>query len=39
VLVTHDTELAAFADETIALRDGRVVERFRTENRGPGPEA
>jgi putative ABC transport system ATP-binding protein len=27
VLVTHDTELAAFADETIALRDGRVVER------------
>jgi putative ABC transport system ATP-binding protein len=27
VLVTHDPELAAFADETIALRDGRVVER------------
>jgi len=27
VLVTHDQELAAFADETIALRDGRVVER------------
>jgi len=25
VLVTHDAELAAFADETIALRDGRVV--------------
>jgi len=27
VLVTHDPELAAFTDETIALRDGRVVER------------
>jgi len=27
VLVTHDAELAAFADEVIALRDGRVVER------------
>jgi len=25
VLVTHDPELAALADETIALRDGRVV--------------
>jgi putative ABC transport system ATP-binding protein len=25
VLVTHDAELAAFADEAIALRDGRVV--------------
>jgi putative ABC transport system ATP-binding protein len=25
VLVTHDRELAAFADEVIALRDGRVV--------------
>ena len=25
VLVTHDRELAAFADEMIALRDGRVV--------------
>jgi putative ABC transport system ATP-binding protein len=25
VLVTHDNELAAFADEAIALRDGRVV--------------
>jgi len=25
LLVTHDAELAAFADETIALRDGRVV--------------
>jgi len=29
VLVTHDPELAAFTDETIALRDGRVVERRR----------
>ena len=27
VLVTHDPELAAFASERIALRDGRVVER------------
>ena len=27
VLVTHDPELAAFTDETIALKDGRVVER------------
>jgi putative ABC transport system ATP-binding protein len=27
VLVTHDPALAAFTDETIALRDGRVVER------------
>jgi putative ABC transport system ATP-binding protein len=27
VLVTHDPELAALADETIALRDGRVVDR------------
>ena len=25
ILVTHDQELAAFADEAIALRDGRVV--------------
>lgn len=29
VLVTHDAELAALADEVIALRDGRVVERRR----------
>jgi putative ABC transport system ATP-binding protein len=27
VIVTHDPELAALADEVIALRDGRVVER------------
>jgi putative ABC transport system ATP-binding protein len=27
VLVTHDPELAAFASDRIALRDGRVVER------------
>ena len=27
VLVTHDPELAAMADEIIALRDGRIVER------------
>jgi putative ABC transport system ATP-binding protein len=35
VLVTHDPELAAFADEIIALRDGRVVEGAQ----GPGPRA
>ena len=28
VLVTHDTELAAIADECLMLRDGRVVERM-----------
>jgi len=27
VLVTHDAELASLADEVIALRDGRIVER------------
>ena len=27
VLVTHDVELASYADETIALRDGRVIGR------------
>ena len=32
VLVTHDPELAALADEVISLRDGRVVER-----RAPAP--
>jgi ABC-type lipoprotein export system ATPase subunit len=26
VVVTHDVELARFADETVALRDGAVVE-------------
>jgi putative ABC transport system ATP-binding protein len=30
VLVTHDPELAALADEIIALRDGHVVERRET---------
>ncbi len=30
VLVTHDPELAALADEVIALRDGRIVERRRS---------
>jgi putative ABC transport system ATP-binding protein len=34
LLVTHDAELAALADEVIALRDGRVVERRRN-----GPRA
>jgi predicted ABC-type transport system involved in lysophospholipase L1 biosynthesis ATPase subunit len=29
VLVTHDPELAALADERIMLRDGRVVDHWR----------
>jgi putative ABC transport system ATP-binding protein len=33
VLVTHDPELAALADEIIALRDGRVVDRRLQEPR------
>jgi putative ABC transport system ATP-binding protein len=35
VLVTHDPELAALADEVISLRDGRIVER-RTSGAGTG---
>ena len=31
VLVTHDAELAALADEVISLRDGRVIERREAE--------
>ena len=27
ILVTHDLELAAMADEVMVLRDGRVIER------------
>ena len=34
VLVTHDPALAAFADEVIALRDGRVVEHKPTSGVG-----
>ena len=34
VLVTHDTELAALADEIISLRDGRVVDRRSNEGAG-----
>jgi putative ABC transport system ATP-binding protein len=33
VLVTHDPDLAALADEIIALRDGRVVDRRQQETR------
>jgi putative ABC transport system ATP-binding protein len=38
ILVTHDPDLAALADEVIALRDGRVVERREnaSEERGRG---
>jgi putative ABC transport system ATP-binding protein len=36
VLVTHDAELAALADEIIALRDGRVVERHGNQRRAAG---
>jgi putative ABC transport system ATP-binding protein len=31
VLVTHDPELAALADEVISLRDGRIVDRRQAE--------
>jgi putative ABC transport system ATP-binding protein len=34
VLVTHDPELAALADEVIALRDGRVIDRRPNPPRG-----
>lgn len=37
VLVTHDPDLAALADEVIALRDGRVASRH--ENARPGTPA
>ena len=36
VLVTHDPELAGLADEVIALRDGRVVERRDSQRRAGG---
>ena len=36
VLVTHDAELAAVADLTIALRDGRVVDSVAREPVAPG---
>jgi hypothetical protein len=39
VLVTHDVELAAFADEIIALRDGRVVEHRVDGNHAVPPGA
>jgi putative ABC transport system ATP-binding protein len=37
VLVTHDPDLAALADETILLKDGRVVDRRPNEAAGPRP--
>jgi putative ABC transport system ATP-binding protein len=37
LLVTHDAELAALADEVIALRDGRVVERRQNRDGGLTP--
>ena len=33
VLVTHDAELAAMADSRLVLRDGRVIEALRAEER------
>ncbi len=36
VVVTHDAELASWADRVIFLRDGRVVDQSRP---APGPEA
>ena len=36
VLVTHDAELAALADEVISLRDGRVVDRRTRSGVGGG---
>jgi putative ABC transport system ATP-binding protein len=35
VLVTHDPELAGMVDESIALRDGRVVQRVERAERAP----
>jgi putative ABC transport system ATP-binding protein len=37
VLVTHDAELAAVADVSIALRDGRVVQRVERAAAGAAP--
>ena len=34
VLVTHDAELAALADEVISLRDGRVIDRRQVSRTG-----
>ena len=38
VLVTHDPELAALADVTVALRDGRVA-RLTETGEAPAPDA
>ena len=37
VLVTHDPEIASVADETITLKDGRIVNRTTTDERQPAP--
>jgi putative ABC transport system ATP-binding protein len=36
VVVTHDAQLAAWADRVVFLRDGRVIGRTA---RPPGPES
>ena len=36
VMVTHEPSVAAFAQEVVVLKDGRVVERFATDEAGGG---
>jgi putative ABC transport system ATP-binding protein len=36
VVVTHDAQLASWADRVVFLRDGRVVDQTAA---GPGPES
>jgi putative ABC transport system ATP-binding protein len=36
VMVTHEPSVAAYAQEVVVLKDGRVVERFATEETGDG---
>jgi putative ABC transport system ATP-binding protein len=36
VIVTHDAQLASWADRVVFIRDGRVVDQTRP---APGPES